>query len=716
MNPDSRHRLGLLAVATLSLFGALFARLWFLQIVEGDSFEAQAATNNREVVITPAPRGRILDRNGVPLVDNRESIVVGIAKQDFEELSDGKQDALVDRLAQALSFGKPVPEQITAEDIRKKLDDPRFTKFRPIPIAEDLTPEEEIYFAEQADRYPTVSVEHTTVREYPYGSLAAHVLGYVGPLNDDQWQELSKDNDSKKPYVQTDEIGRAGVEAQYESYLRGTPGQRVYEVDRTGTIVRELEKERVEPKPGDDVYLSLDVKVQYKAEEALQAQLLQRFQGRPGHEAGALVVLDPTTSQVRAMASYPTYDPSELVGGIPCPVWRDLQGLPREGPCGDDMTAEIAQRKADGDPVTPKLLNRAIRGEYFPASTFKLASGYAAIKAGIRTPETTIQDPGYERLCEGDGKGCLKRNAEDAVHGSVALAKALTVSSDVYFYKVGRQFWEQREQLGETAFQDAVKDLGYGELTGIDLPGELKGQIPTPASELELALALYRADPGAYDNDEAVARDQGRWNTGFSADIAIGQKLVVTPLQSANAYAALSNGGTLRQPTVIEKITGYRSATAIHYRPDLDERVIRQIDFKDARDDFLHGFQGVVDPTGQIDRGTAVTTFTGFPFDRMPLAGKTGTAQNGKDPTTNRERPDTSVFVGFTLGGPSSWVATATLEYSGSGGSAAAPAVRMVLQSIADGSLDAFTIPTGGSIDAESAAADAADIGTSTTD
>lgn len=697
---NTRHRLGLLAVAALSLFGALFARLWFLQIVEGDTARAEAASNTTEVVITPAARGRILDRNGEVLVDNRESIVVGIDSQAYGDLPEATQVRVLHRLSAALNLGKKPENRISVGDIRKKLNDSRYSRFRPIPVADDLTEQAEIYFSEQSDRFPSVKVERTTVRDYPYGSLAAHVLGYVGPLSDGQWQDLQKQNDPDKPYVQTDEIGKSGVEAEYEEYLRGTPGKQVFEVDRTGQIVREIKADRVEPKAGDDLYLSLDAKVQYKAEEALQAQLINAFQGRPGQEAGGLVVTDPSTGQVRAMASYPTYDPSELVGGISCPTWRDLQGLPREGRCGKPMLAEIKLLKKNDQAPLPKLLNRALQGSYQPASTFKLASSYAALKLGIRTPEETIADGGYIRLCDGETKGCVKQNANRTPHGPVNLSAALTVSSDVYYYGVGIEAWARREQLGQEAFQNAVEQLGYGSETGIDLPGESSGLIPTPKKEMELAMALFEADPAYYDNDIAVAKDNGRWNSGKSADIAIGQKLTATPLQTANAYAALANGGTLYRPTVIEKITAAGQPTKIHKR--YEKKAIRTIDWGNARESLITGFRGVVDPTGQSAGGTAVTTFQGFPFGSMPLAGKTGTAQTGT--YKNGLDPDTSVFVAFTLGGPSNWVATALLEYSGSGAGAAAPAVRMVLEPIADGSLTTFKIPKDARIDAEKVA------------
>jgi penicillin-binding protein 2 len=698
---SSRHRLGLLAVTALSLFGALFARLWFLQIVEGDTLSLQAEANATRTVIIPAARGKILDRTGLVLVDNRQSIVVGIDAPAFDELSEEEQDELLERLSSSLNADLAPEDQLTPTSIRRQLNDVRYTRFRPIPIAEDISEENEIYFREQAARFPTVVVERTTVREYPYGSLAAHLLGYVGPLSDPQWQELDEQNDPDKPYVQTDEIGKAGVEASYEAYLRGVPGQRVYEVDRSGAVVREIASERVEPQAGDDLYLALDAKVQYKAEEALQAQLLNAFRGRPGAEAGSMVVLDHTTGQVRAMASFPTYDPGELVGGIACPTWRDLQGLERDGECDETMLAEIKDLKAQGQAPVPKLLNRAMQGAYPPASTFKLASSYAALKLGIVTPEDTIADGGTYRLCPGDTTGCVKQNAGGEGKGPVNLQSALTVSSDVYFYRIGDYAWDRREELGDDAMQQAVAELGYGEETGIDLPGESAGALPTPESEMAVAEALFEADPEAYDNDLEVAREQGRWQGGLSADFAIGQKASVTPLQTANAYAALANGGRLLTPTVVSKITPAGKPDEIRFAPEPEE--IRRLDFGAAADDFLNGFRGVVDPSFGAG-GTAQTTFGGFPFSSMPLAGKTGTAQTGEDPKTGIERPDNSLFVAFTVGGPSAWTASAMFEYSGFGSSAAAPAVRMVLEPIADGTLEQFEVPALGAIDAEAAA------------
>ncbi|MEZ5178056.1 MAG: penicillin-binding transpeptidase domain-containing protein [Acidimicrobiales bacterium] len=700
----SRHRLGLLAITALSLFGALFARLWFLQIVEGSTLDEQVTSNSQQIVITPGPRGRILDRNGVVLVENRETIVVAVDLRAYNDLDRTEQKAVLARLASALSRGRPPEDKVTARFLDARLGDERFSRFRPIPVAEDITVEQEIYFREQAARFPSVVVERQMVRSYPYGQLAAHVLGYVGALSEDEYA-ARKDLAGPKPYEKTDEIGKSGVERQYEEYLRGTPGRQVFEVDRLGRVVRELTSQRREPQQGDDLYLAIDARVQYKAEQALQGRLAAAQGRRTPAAAGALVVLDPTNGQVRAMASYPTYDPADLVGGISQELWADLQGqtLDEDGKPVTDEDGKVVEGPS-------KLLNRATAGGYPPASTFKLASGYAALKLGLIDPAQYVQDPGYWRLCEGDGPGCLKRNAGSQAHGSVDLQTALTVSSDVYFYRIGDMSWTQAKNgsLPEDGMQQHIEELGYGAKTGIDLPAESPGQVPTPKSEAAIAAKLFEQDPGYYDNDPEVAKDAGRWRTGYSADLAIGQKVTATPLQTANAYAALANGGTLYRPRVVDRITKANSPTLIKsFAPE----VIRQIDWGPARSSFLAGFAGAVGTPG----GTAFRTFQGFPLDTWPVAGKTGTAQTGKDKLGN-QRPENSLFVGFSLGDGGTWLASAMLEGAGAGANAAAPAVRLTLEPIATGEIDAFKVPKGASIDAEAVAEQSSAISTEGSD
>ncbi|MEO6628453.1 MAG: penicillin-binding protein 2 [Aquihabitans sp.] len=695
MSPDNpRHRLGLLAVTALSLFGALFARLWFLQIVEGSTLEEQVTSNATREVIVPAPRGRILDANNIVLVDNRVSVVVAIDWQQYRDLEKVDQDRLLERLAATLSRGRPAEERVTIKFLTRRLNDDRFNHFRPIPVAEDIPVETEIYFKEQAALFPTVAVERQTVRSYPYGSLAAHVLGYVGPLSEGQWKSFEKDNDPKKPYERTDEIGKVGVEASYEKYLRGTPGRQVFEVDRANRVVRELAAQRVEPLPGNDVHLSIDARIQYKAEEALQARIVAAGLKT---QSGAAVVVNPKNGQIWAMASYPTYNPAELVGGISQELW-------------DKLT----------DKDTKALSNRAVQEAYPAASTFKLASSYSGLKLGIITPNGPVADTGSVQLCSPprQDSGCVKRNSGGgAAMGNISLSTALTRSSDVYFYKLGLEAWRahQRDQIPEDALQREIKELGYGAQTGIDLTGETPGRVPTPESNRQLADSIWEKSHANYDNDEAQWQDARKWKGGYNADVSIGQfDTLVSPLQTAMAYASLANGeGRLYRPSILQYVAKPNSKNSVFpFRAE----ITRTIDWGAWRPALIEGFTGAVQTPG----GTAYNTFTTFPLTSWSVAGKTGTAEVG---TKKGEKRDNSLFVAFGPTADPEFVASVMIEGGGFGAQAAAPAVRMIFEPIANGEIQvpgapplaegrqAFVLPRDGRIDAERAAAASAAIG-----
>lgn len=685
MNSDnSRHRLGLVAITALSLFGALFARLWFLQIVQGESLEAVVTNNAERVVIIPAPRGRILDRNGTVLVDNRESIVVAIDSQQYADLPETDQTKLLDRLSTALNRWLPPVDHLTITTIRKRLADSRFSRFRPIPIGEDINVDQEIYFREQADRFPSVVVERQTVRSYPYGSLAAHVLGYVGAVTADDYAKL-KGAGGPKPYENSDEIGKAGVEATYEPYLRGNPGRRVYEVDRSDRVVRELSSRRRAPKAGDDVHLSIDARIQYKTEEALQAKILASKTPTP---AGAATVLDPRNGQVIAMASYPTYNPADLVGGI-----------------SKDEYAALTEK------TTRVLSNRAIQEAYPAASTFKLATSYAGLKLGLITPEQVVVDQGVLQLCQGKTDGCRKSNSGGGKPmGPITLRTALTRSSDYYFFNLGVESW-RRSQNTEAAgniLQEQIKVLGYGAKTGIDLTTERAGQVPDPASQKALADALWKNSRSNYNNDVAEYHDAQRWKAGYSADVAIGQfDTLVTPLQTANAYASLANPeGKLFRPSVLSYVSPARQPEKV-LKPFAQEE-IRTVDYGAARQALLDGFAGVT----QDPLGTAYGVFQSFPMATFPVAGKTGTAEVG----LKGQKRDNSLFVGFGPTTDPQYVVSVMIEGGGFGGEAAAPTVALILEPIATGAIDTFVVPQGGAINAEAAANASAGIGVVTRD
>lgn len=682
---NARHRLGILAVCALSLFGALFARLWFLQVVEAEALAERVNQNSTRTVVTPGPRGRILDRNGIPLVENRESIVVALDGQKLKEQSDDEQAEELERIAASMSRFRSPDDAITVDFLKKRLNDRRFSEFRPVPIAEDVNVDEEIWLREQADRFPSLVVERQTVRSYPYGSLAAHVLGYVGSITEDEW-DARKTSIPGKPYEKSDEIGKAGVERTYEEYLRGRPGRRVYEISRTGKVVRELVDQRVDPAPGDDVHLSIDARIQYKTEEALQAQILASETPTP---YGAATVLDPRNGQVIAMASYPTYDPTTLVGGISQDEYEALTKAPEK-----------------------ILSNRNIQEAYPAASTFKLASSYAGYKLGLLAPNDVFVDDGVYELCNQPVSTCRKRNSGNPpkVNGSINLAQSLTVSSDWYSYRIGDLSWREnnRERYGEDALQQRIADLGYGEKTGIDLTAESAGLIPTPASLADLADALWERSPANYDNDPEKLAQAKRWVGGMSADLAIGQgSVIVTPLQTANAYAALANAQNVQyKPSVLKMVT---EAESDEVRKPYVAEELRRVDFGDAKQAFLDGFDGAVNSPG----GTAYSVFRNFPLSSFPVSGKTGTAEVGDDAN---QKEDNSLFVAYGPNPENKYVVSVMIQGGGFGASAAAPAAYMILEPIATGAIETFEVPKGGAIDAEAAAEGAGDISTAGTD
>jgi penicillin-binding protein 2 len=638
VNNNPRLRLGILGIAIVSLFAALFARLWYLQVMATKEFKTAAAALQTRTILEEAPRGRILDRNGIVLVDNRISVIVTVdAKKlgDIQRHDVNAYDQLLDRLATEITRYMP-DHPIDRAFLLQRLADPRFSPYLPIPVADDVPKPLELYLAEHHDVFQdVVSVKQTTIRSYPLGRTASHVLGYVGAVTQ---QELDAHATSAKTYSLGDEIGKTGVERTYEDELRGTPGRQTLEVDSKGNTVRELSN--VPPVPGDDLYLTVDANVQAITEQSLHDELVNAHNRRNkdgsynAAPAGASVILDPNNGQVIAMASYPDYDPSEFTKPIPSDRWAQLN-----------------------DPANLfPLNNRALQGQYAPGSTFKLVTAVAGLRTGAITPQTTLNDTGTFHVPGCTGEQCTFKNSGGAGHGSVNLRRAITVSSDFYFYSLGSQFWTQRSTFGDP-IQATAQDLGFGSLTGIPLPGEQPGFVFTP----DTLKAAHEKYPAAYPN--------GDWFTGNNIQLAIGQNVVaVTPLQLANAYAVVANGGTLYSPNIALKIQKPSGEVVKLFEP----RVLHQVQLPpEVRDPLMQGFTGAVNSP----EGTAYGAFTNFPG--WTVAGKTGTAQvTGKT--------DTALFVGMAPAEAPTFVGTAVLEESGFGATAAAPVIRRVLQSLAD--------------------------------
>jgi penicillin-binding protein 2 len=634
-----RLRLSIIAIVAVALFASLFARLYDLQVLGAGDYRVQAEANRVREVQIPAPRGRILDRNGKVLVDNRVAVVVAIDRSVLDELPEDEQVDMLGRVALELTAaGHP----ISPDTIARRLTDRRYSRYAPVPVAVDVSEDLKIYFEERAADYPAVVVERTALRAYPHGPLAVHTLGYVGKINA---EELAAHRDQRaKPYTLNDEIGKSGVEQTYERYLRGTPGLRRIEVDAEGNPVRVISERP--PKAGDDLVLSLDADVQALAEQKVQQGLANaRARGanrdgtRNNGTTGAAVVLDPNNGQVIAMASYPSYDPNIAVDGFTEAEWAFLN-----------------------DPAnhTP-FYNWAIQGMWAPGSSYKPFVGYAAMVAGARAPDTVFNDGGGYSIPGCDSSvdpHCFRSNAGGAAYGSVTIDRALTVSSDAYFYAVGADFWLQRDRFGEDGMQQQLALWGLGDQTGVALTSEAPGRIPTPTWKREF-------------NERVGGRDLN-WHTGDSVNMAIGQgDVLVTPLQHANAYATLANGGTRYVPQVALRAQAYQSdEVTAEFAPEVAAEVPLP----------PHIRQPIYDGLVNVPvNGTAVSAFAGFPLDTYPIAGKTGTAQVG---TETAPRADTAVFGAFGPAPAPRYAVSVFLEESGFGGVAAAPVARALFDAL----------------------------------
>lgn len=622
-----RLRLGILAVVALSLFAALFTRLWYLQILSAPDFQLRAQANATQVVSEPAPRGRILDRNGKVLVDNRASNVVAV---DRSKLKPDDRPELLRQLSAVL--------EVPAEVLGDRLDDQRVSRYAPVPVAEDVAEEKMIHLLERGDDFPAVVAKRVAVRTYPMGNLAAHLLGYVAEISPDELEERSAE------YKLGDLIGKAGIERVYERELRGRDGKLEIEVDAQGRPIRVVN--RTPPVQGYDLVLTIDADVQRVAEESL-AQGLEDTRGKPFEDdgrplvadAGAVVVLD-TKGGVEAMASYPTYGLAQFADGLSQAEYEIL--YPKE----ENRAAPF--------------VNRAIAGLYAPGSTWKVVTADAALRTGLITPNFSLVDTGTYTI-PGDctGRGCIRRNAGSRAYGRVGVQRAMAVSSDVFFYTLGTELWQKRDQYGDSVIQDSAALYGFGTETGVPLPAESPGRVLTPELRRELAeegSALVSGDPG--------------WYTGQNVNLAIGQaEMAVTPIQLANAYATLANGGNRFSPNVALRVQEQDGTLVKEIAP----RKIAEVEIPPhVREPIVNGLVGAItDP-----KGTAFHAFAGFPMHEFGIAGKTGTAQAPP-------KQDTSLFAAYGPTHDPQHAVAVVMEQSGFGSTAAAPVARRIFELLA---------------------------------
>lgn len=630
--PSDRSRARAIGFAVAALFSAMFARLYALQVLESSSYNAQAVANQVRDVVQAAPRGLITDRNGNLLVGNTvvESITLSprVAAQ---------HPSVVGRLATLLG--------VSASSIQSALSNQQFSPYKPVPIAYGVAKDKIIYISEHQSEYPGVSFQLTTQRVYPEGTTAAQVLGYVGQVTQANVAKLAKQG-----YQPGDAIGKSGVELSFENYLRGIPGISKLEVNATGQVVGTLSQ--TTPVPGDNVELSLDLGLQQAVDKALSGEIKRLsgsydpyFRRYLPNLTGAAVVEDPNNGQILAMSSYPSYNPSVWVGGISNAAYKALTVPSSNYP----------------------LINRAISGEYTPGSTFKLATATAALKTGLITPYFYYNDTGLFTIPNCHSGQCSFHNSGGERLGLIDLTKALAASDDVFFYNLGYMFYANTNKYGEDPIQQEANAYGWGEYTGINLPGEAKGLVDSPATRA----FLHKHYPTAYPFNT--------WYTADQLEMAFGQgETVITPLQMANAYATFANGGTRYQPLIATDIVNQAGKLVKQFKPVVEGHVtMSALD----RATMLAGFEGAV----QGSNGTASGAFANFPFNKFPLAGKTGTASvNGQEPN--------SWFVGFGPLPKSQYVVAVVIKEGGFGASAAAPVVRSIFDYLMQHPVGAATI------------------------
>ncbi|MBW3662666.1 MAG: penicillin-binding protein 2 [Actinobacteria bacterium] len=651
-----RLRLTLLTLLVGGLLVALFARLWFLQVLAGERYADLAESNRVRFVVLEAPRGRILAADGsTELVKNRPAQTISAHPSQLldgtGEPKDEEAEAVLGRLEQLLGM--------TREEIVDRLLSRKFSPFRAVPIKEDVPPEVIFAVNEHQELFHGVVAETLPVRTYPHDTLGAHLVGYLGEISE---EELA--DPEFEAYRPGTLVGRAGIERTYEHDLQGTEGLKKLEVNARGTVLRLFDQR--EPIRGNDLVTSLDLEIQAEVERILEegivaSRQIQRTDGRflPS-TAAAAVVLDPRDGSMVAMTSWPTYDPAQFVGGVGNEYWEWLQDPANEYP----------------------LINRAIQSAYPPGSTFKIVSGAAYLEAGIVGTSTRVSCPPAWRL-----GNITFRNWNPRHDGTLDLPDALMRSCDTYFYELAAQMWASEERAADEG-QPVVETLpgvaatfGLGRSLGVDLPGERSGVIPgrewrrtyweqnkdvycTKAEELPQGsyAQLINAD---------LCRDGGRWRGGDAVNSSIGQgDVLTTPLQIAAAYAAVANGGTLYQPQVGQRVLGPDGEVVRDIAPVALDRLPLDAEELDA---IQRGLEKVV----MGPRGTAVTPFAGFPLDEIPVAGKTGTAEL-------KPKVPYAWFASYAPANDPRYVVVVAVEQGGGGSQTAAPIARRILEAIFD--------------------------------
>jgi penicillin-binding protein 2 len=627
-------RLRVVGVLFLILFLVLGLRLWTLQIIDGKSFAAAVTRNQVRVVQVAAPRGQIVDRNDTTLVTNvpQQEILLSRVTATEDPSIIGKVAALIGE---------------TPAQVDQAVKNERYSPYEPVPVATNVSAATVQYLQTNQSDYPGVTVQTITQRSYPQGgTTATHVLGYLGDITQAQLNA-----NPKAGYTQGSLVGQSGIEAQYEQYLRGVNGRQALSVNASGDVVGTLSRKA--PQIGDTVVLNVDTGLQQEVQNDLASQIMADRRTPDAEDGnklppainGAAIVLNPQNGQVLAMASYPTYDLNQWVGGI--------------------SSADFAALQAGGAEN-----NNAIQGQYTPGSTFKLITATADLQDGVYSPSKYYDDTGTFKVANCTGGSCNFTDNVGDSGGEYNLATALTVSSDSYFYNLGELFWEGRATYGANAIQNVAAQYGEGVSTGIDLPNEVAGRVDSQ-TERE---ALHKANPTAFPNTT--------WYTGDNVEMAFGQgATALTPIEQAVAYATFANGGTRYAPEVASEIVDPSTGKVV---TTIAPKILGHVSLPATiSQPILQGLEGVI----ANPKGTAYGVFQGFPTS-WNLAGKTGTATNpgAKEPN--------SWFVAFGPNPNPQYVVLAVIDEGGYGAEAAAPLVRSIFNYIVANPIGAVKTPT----------------------
>lgn len=669
-------RLSILTMIVAILLLALTSRLYYLQVLIGDTFEQAALANSLDQVESEAPRGRILLSDGTELARNRVALGVSIVPDYFFDiatrtlLDDDEVLATIDRIAMLLDLERDV--------LIDRMGSQRRSPFRPVPVAVDVAPEIVLAVEEHPELFPGVVAERVPIRQYPEGELAAHLLGYAGENADSNGRI----------------VGLRGLEQVYDDQLQGQEGVRTIEVNASRAIVAEIND--VPPVRGNDIVLSLDPDLQRSVEDILEEGILTArrdftYQLDSGQvvpveaRSGAAIVYDPWTGGIVATASYPTFDAQ----GLAPPISEEFLGYFND----------------PGFEWSRPSLNRVFDNPVSPASTWKIASGLGGLRSGQITPDTRVDCPSSLEVGERRFNNWNRSN-----EGAMDLATALTRSCDTFFYELAINQWvrerdqEQRLDIDpgvcdyssvDEVFQDAARELGFGQVVGLDLPhnlpdGLVSGVIPGRQWRCEYWLNTKDSDSGSCTlANEVLTRDDPSWalhndlcqagyvwRGGDAVNSSIGQgDLTATPLQMAAAYGAVVTNGVVMSPRLGAEVVD-PSGKVID---TIDPVVFNEIDAPDAWwAEMRRGLEDVV----MSDRGTGRAAFDGFPLNRFPVAGKTGTGEAGFNSELRRDNLPYSWFASYAPADDPRYVVVVMIERGGGGSQTAAPIVRRIWEQV----------------------------------